>query len=97
MHPSLQENCYHQITFIKVNKKIFYPPPYKHLVWDYRNVNVEAVKENAFDSKDIHAQIALFNETLLNIFSNFITKRTKTFIDSDPPWMTENIKNKVKA
>ena len=53
--------------------------------------------ENAFDSKNIHAQIALFNETLLNIFSNFITKRTKTFIDSDPPWMTENIKNKVKV
>ena len=52
--------------------------------------------ENALDGKNIHAQVALFNETLLNLFSNFIPSRTKTFIDSDPPWMTEYIKNKIK-
>ena len=88
----------------KVNMKIVYPPPYKHLVWDYCNANVEAINsaiesfnwEKAFDGKDIHAQVALFNETLLNIFSNFIPSRTKTFTDSDPPWMTEDVKNKIK-
>ena len=32
----------------------------------------------------------------MNIFSNFIPNRTKTFTVSDPPWMTEDIKNKVK-
>ena len=84
--------------------KIFYSPPYKRLVWDYRDANVEAINsaiesfnwEKAVDGKDIHAQLALFNETLLNIFSNFITNRTETFTDSDPPWMIENIKNKIK-
>ena len=84
--------------------KIFYPSPYKRLVWDYCNANVEAINsaiesfnwEKAFDGKDIHAQVALFNETLLNIFSNFIPNRTKTFTYSDPPWMTEDIKNKIK-
>ena len=84
--------------------KIFYPPPCKRLVWDYRNANVKAINfaiesfnwEKAFDGKDIHAQVALFNETLLNIFSNFIPNRTKTFTGSDPPWMTEDIKNKIK-
>ena len=73
----------------KVNMKIVYPPPYKRLVWDYCNANVEAINsaiesfnwEKAFDGKDIHAQVALFNETLLNIFSNFIPSRTKTFTD----------------
>ena len=84
--------------------KIFYPPPYKRLIWDYRNANVKAINsaiesfnwENAFDGKDIHAQVAFFNETLLNIFSNFIPNRIKTFTDSDPPWMTKDIKNKIK-
>ena len=38
----------------------------------------------------------MFNETLLNIFPNFIPNRTKTFTDSDPPWMIKNIQNKIK-
>ena len=84
--------------------KIFYPHPYKCLVWDYRNANVEAINpviesfnwKKAFDDNDIHAQVSLFNEALLNIFSNFIPNRTKTFTDSDPSWMTEDIKNKIK-
>ena len=84
--------------------KIFYPSPYKRLVWDYCNANVEAINsaiesfnwEKAFDGKDAHAQVALFNETLFNIFSNFIPSRTKTFTDSDPSRMTEDIKNKIK-
>ena len=84
--------------------KTFYPTSYKRLSWDYRNANVEAINsaiesfnwENAFDGKDIHAQVALFNEILLNIFCNFIPNRTKTFTDSDPSWMTKDIKNKIK-
>ena len=43
--------------------KIFYPSPYKHLVWDYSNTKVEVINftiesfnwENTFHSKDIHA------------------------------------------
>ena len=50
--------------------KIFYPPLYKRLIWDYRNANVEAMHsavesfnwENAFDGKDIPTQVAFFNE-----------------------------------
>ena len=38
----------------------------------------------------------LFNKTPLNIFRNFIPNRTKTFTDSDPPWMTKDIRNKIK-
>ena len=87
------------------------PPPdnicphlYIRLVWDYNVANVEPIcfaiesfnSENAFEGKDIHAQLALFNETLLNTFSNFIANRRKTFTNSDPPWMTKDIKNKIK-
>ena len=101
VHPSLHENCHHQIIFGKFNMKIFYPSPYKRLVCHYHNAIVEAINsaiesfnwEQAFDGKDIRA---FFGETLLNIFSNFIPNRTKTFTYSDPPWMTEDIKNKIK-
>ena len=42
--------------------KIFYPPPYKRLVWDYCNDKAEAINsaiesfnwEKAFDVKDVH-------------------------------------------
>ena len=86
VHASLYQNCHHQIIFAKVNIKTFYPSPYKRLIWDYSNANVEVINsaiesfnwENDFDGKDIHAQVALFNETLLNIFSNY-TKQSKNF------------------
>ena len=96
MHSSLHQNCHHQLIFAKVNMKIFYPPPYK--LWfgiTATPIMKHSNRENAFDGKDIHAQFALFNETLLNIFSNFTPNRTKSFTDSDAPWITEDIKNKI--
>ena len=104
VHPLLNQNCHHQIIFTKVNMKIFYPPPYKHLIWNYRNANVEAINsaiesfnlENAFDGKYIHAEIVFFNETLSNIFSSLIPNRIKAFTDIGSPWMTKDIKNKIK-
>ena len=35
IHPSLHQNCHHQIIFCKLNLKIEYPPPYAREVWDY--------------------------------------------------------------
>ena len=44
VHPSLQSNCHHQITYCKLNLNIEYPPPYEPLVWDYNRANVEGIK-----------------------------------------------------
>ena len=52
--------------------------------------------ENAFDCKGIHAQVALFHETVLSILSSFIQNRRKTLTGSDPLWMTEDVENKTK-
>ena len=52
--------------------------------------------ENAFNGKDIKSQVELFNETLMKIFSNFLPNKIKTFRDSDPPYMNEDIKSKIK-
>ena len=32
VHPSLHSNCYHQITYSKINLNIEYPPPHERLV-----------------------------------------------------------------
>ena len=33
IHPSLHQNCHHQVIFCKLNLKIEYPPPYAREVW----------------------------------------------------------------
>ena len=62
VHPSLQQNCYHQIIFAQINSKVYYPPPYKRLVWDYKKLNIDAINlaiksfnwENSFNGKYIN-------------------------------------------
>ena len=43
VHPLLHQNCHHQIIFAEVNLKVYYPPPYKRLVWDYKKANIDAI------------------------------------------------------
>ena len=38
-------------------------------------------------------QVALFNETIVQIMSNFIPNETMIFYDWDLPWLNTNIKN----
>ena len=104
VHASLHPNCHHQIIFSKINLKIEYPPPYERLIWDYSKANVEAINlvinrfdwENLFDGKNVNEQVHLFNETILNIFRNFIPNKIKTFDDNDPPWLNEQMKNLIR-
>ena len=53
--------------------------------------------ERLFDQKDINAQVAAFNETILNIFRNYVPNKYITIDDKDPVWMNETIKSKIKA
>ena len=50
-----------------------------------------------FDEKDINAQVAAFNETILNVFRNYVPNKYITVDDRDPAWMNETIKSKIKA
>ena len=96
--------CHHQITDCKLHVIIEYPLPYERLVWDYRKANIESIQksvksvnwENLFNNKTINKQVSIFNETIMNIFSNFVPNKLVTFGDSNPPWMNEFIKNKIK-
>ena len=44
----------------------------------------------------MNTQVVLSNETLLNIFSNFIPTKIKIFTNSDPPRMSVDIKSNMQ-
>ena len=104
IHPTLQENCHHQIIYCKLNLKIVYPPPYGRLAWDFKGADVNAITtainqvdwKFMFSCKTVHQQVNIFNKTIISIFSNFIPNKLVTFDDIDPPWMTERLKEKIK-
>ena len=102
-HPSLHPNCHHNITFCKINLKITYLSPYWRLVWDFKRANISSIRKAIkmvdwqfmFLNKNTHEQVAIFNDILMNIFSNYIPNKYVTIDNRDPPWMTEKIKNKI--
>ena len=74
------------------------------MVWDYNRANVEGIKKSTesvnwevmFNNKSVHKQVSIFNEILMNIFSNFTPNKLVTFDDRDPPWMNDFVKSKIK-
>ena len=75
-HPSLHENCQHQITFAKARLKVEYPPSYKYHVWNYAKANVNGINkvisqfnwQGSSTNLPINGQVNLSNPTLFNIF-----------------------------
>ena len=49
VHSSLHENCYHHITFAKLNLKVHYPTSYEQEVWHYQNANVHQIRQATSD------------------------------------------------
>ena len=104
VHSSLHPNCYHQIIFCQLNLKMYYPPPYERVVWNYDKANIGLISrainefdwENCFLHKNIDEQLRLFNVTLMNILKNFIPNKVITCDDRDPPWLNEEVKNLIR-
>ena len=49
-----------------------------------------------FANKTVHQQVNLLNDIILNVFTNFVPNNVITCDDRDPPWINDNIKNKIK-
>ena len=70
---------------------------YIHQVWDYSTVNLESIKKaisnfnwnKAFENLCIYETVGLLNQTLLNIFRNYIPnkKDLNVTIDSLHGWL----------
>ena len=74
------------------------------MVCYYNRANIEGIKKSTesvnwevmFNNKSVHKQVSIFNEILMNIFSNFTPNKLVTFDDRDPPWMNDFVKSKIK-
>ena len=49
-----------------------------------------------FNNKSVQKQVSIFNEILMNLFSNFTPYKLVIFDDSDLPWMNDFVKSKIK-
>ena len=98
--PSLHPNCHHQIIYAKFNLEVLYPPPYTREVWHYKDSNVDLIRrsinefdwDRAFTNKHVEEKVLIFNNTVLNVLSNFIPHELIVCDDRDPPWLNGKIK-----
>ena len=64
------------------------------LVWDFKRTNISSIRKTIkkvywgfmFLNKNVHKQVSIFNNTLVNnIFTNYIPNKYVTIDDRDPP------------
>ena len=92
----------YQITYCKFNLIINYQSSYNRQVWNYKKADTTLIKKALsqvnwyflFDKKDVSYQAKILNDTITNVFSNFVPNKILTFDDRDPPWKNELIKSK---
>ena len=73
-------------------------------MWHYKIANSDLIQraiknfdwKKAFLSVDVNTKVLLFNETILNIISNFIPHEIVTCNDRGPLWMTRLIIKAIK-
>ena len=103
MHPSLYVKCHHPIIFSKLNLNVAYPLSCQRLIWDYKKVNVDCIRASlnsadwnfVLSNKNVHQQAQYLNKVLINVFSNYIPNKLIAIDYKDPPWMNDEIKNKI--
>ena len=87
--------------YAKFNLKIYYPPQYHREIRQYNDANTELIRHAAdqfnwqkpFLNKNVNEKVNIFNETILNILTNFIPHETAFCDGRDPP----SFNNKIKS
>ena len=87
----------------KLNLKIEYPSLYEQLAQDYKNADTQSINkaiemfnwEKFFQNKNIHDHLKLFNETIVNIVSNYIPNKCITCNNKDLPWSNDHTKRLI--
>ena len=90
---SLHPNCHHQIVYAKFNLGIIYKDASIELIW--RAINGFSWAR-AFSNTSVNEKVNIFNNTILNILSNFIPHEILTCDDKDPPWFNKKIKGIIQ-
>ena len=97
VNPLLHSNCQHHITYVKLNRKIHYPPPYKRKSWGYQKANTDHIRKaikrfpwnRSFKDLEVNKIVFLFNRTVKNIskyiLPNYILHESIICDNKDPP------------
>ena len=101
---SIFDKCHHNIIYGKINIHVPLPPRYVREVWDYEKANIEYIKKaistfdwnKAFGNLSVDEKVDFLNETLLNVFRNYIPEKKIKCDYQQPPWMTDIIKKSLK-
>ncbi len=102
VHPTLHEQCHHQIVYGKLSVSNIKLPPYKRKIWYYDRADFISIKksiemfpwqQHLNNLTSPNEQVELLNEVLLNIYSNFIPNKVKTIRPHQAPWITDKVKN----
>ena len=101
IHPSLHEQCHHQIVHGRLSITNLAPPSYTRKLWFYdradflsirKSVEMFRWKETFEEVTHPDEQVEILNEVLLNICSNFIPNQLKKIKPRQIPWITPLIK-----
>ena len=103
-HPSLHQNCYHQIVFAKLNVQIYYPPPCRREIWHYKQANTELIRraitdfnwDRAFLNINVNGNVYIFSNTILNIPRILIPHEIIVCGNKDPPWFNRAIRSLIQ-
>ena len=104
VQPSLHPNCHHQLVFVKFDLFIYFLPPYERTVWYYNGTNADLIRraidlfvwDKSLCINDVDKQVAIFNDTLMNLMQNFVSNETIICDNRDPPWMNKEIKQLIE-
>ena len=101
VHPSLHEQCHHQIIYGKVSIDNLAPPPFSRRIWFYDRADISSIRKSIemFRWRETldevvcpNLKVELLNEIILNIFSNFVPNKITTVRPRQAPWITQSIK-----
>ena len=92
------------MVFAKFDLSIYYPPSYKRTAWYYNRGNADVIRraidlfywDKALRINYEERQVAIFRDTLMNIMQNFVPNATFICDDTDPLWMSKEIKQFIE-
>ena len=81
------------------------PPVYTREVWDFSKANIGNINKaisnfnwtKAFENLSVDEKVEVLNETLVNIYRNYISSKKIKCDYRQPPWITKNVKKPVKG
>ena len=91
--PSLDSNSKHNIIHGSLNFHNPCPPPYKRKVWDYKTANTDLIRQellytdwkSLFFGLNTDQMSLVYTDTLLDIFSRYVSSKIIVCNDKDAP------------